>query len=298
MPIGLDVAPRPRRSSRSVFSAPEGLTGRPDMGGAVSATVRLEVSDGIAVVTLDRPEARNAFTGQMGRELAAAYRASDVDDAVRAVVVTGTPPAFCAGADTKAGAKTFVSPGPGFSSTGVDFPAWQVRKPVIAAVNGHAIGIGLTLALQCDLRVMAADAKYGVVQVRRGVMGDAWSHWTLPRIVGIGRAAEMLLVGGTFDGQRARELGLTDRVLPADEVLPAALALATDIATNAAPLSVAVSKRLLWLSFELDVQAVAEAETTEHLRLMAHPDVREAMSAVIERRTPVWRGRISELDAD
>jgi enoyl-CoA hydratase/carnithine racemase len=261
----------------------------------VPDVVMLEVSDGIAVVTLDRPEARNAFTGQMGRELSAAYRACDLDDDVRAVVVTGTPPAFCAGADTSAGAETFTAPGEGFSATGVDFPAWQVRKPVIAAVNGHAIGIGLTLALQCDLRVMADDAKYGVVQVRRGVMGDAWSHWTLPRIVGIGRAAEILLVGGTFDGHRARELGLTDRVLPASEVLPASVALAREIADNAAPLSIAVSKRLLWSSFERDAAAVAETETAEHLRLMAHPDVREAMSAVLERRPPRWTGRVSDL---
>ena len=167
-------------------------------------TLRLEVTGGIAVITLDRPERRNAFTATMGVELSDAYRACDEDDDVRAVVLTGAPPAFCAGADLQAGGETFVGTGEGFSAGGVDFPAWRVRKPVIAAVNGHAIGIGLTLALQCDFRVLAAEATYGVVQARLGVMGDAWSHWTLPRLVGVAKAAEILLLGDTFDGTRRR----------------------------------------------------------------------------------------------
>ena len=125
---------------------------------------------------------------------------------------------------------TFAEPGPGFSAAGIDVPAWTLSKPVIAAVNGHAIGLGLTLALQCDIRFFAADARYGVVQVRRGVVGDAYSHWVLPRLVGIANAAEILLTGATFDGHRAVELGLGSRVLDAAEVLPAALELAHDIA--------------------------------------------------------------------
>jgi enoyl-CoA hydratase/carnithine racemase len=258
-------------------------------------SVLVEVSGGVAVLTLHQPEKRNAFSGAMGRELSEAYRAADADDAVRAVVLTGTPPAFCAGADLSAGEGTFAGTGEAFSATGVSFPAWQVRKPVVAAVNGHAIGIGLTLALQCDLRVMAADATYGVVQVRRGVLGDAWSHWALPRIVGISRAAEILLVGGTFDGRRAEQLGLTDRVLPAEEVLPAALALAREVADATAPLSVALSKRLLWSSFERDAADVAAAETQAHRVVMDHPDAREAMRAHLEKRAPQWTGRPSEL---
>ena len=134
----------------------------------------------------------------------------------------------------------------------IDPPAWEIRKPVIAAVNGHAIGLGLTLAIQCDLRFMAADAKYGVVQVRRGVMGDAFVHWSLPRIVGMANAAEILLTGRTFDGHEMQRLGVASRCLPNDEVLPAAWEVAHDIAVNTAPMSVAFSKRLLWQSFELD----------------------------------------------
>jgi len=259
-------------------------------------TLRLEVGDGIALITLDRPERRNAFTGTMGAELSDAYRACDEDDGVRAVVLTGAPPAFCAGADLAPQEETFVGTGPGFSAGGVDFPAWRVRKPVIAAVNGHAIGIGLTLALQCDFRVMAEDATYGVVQVRLGVMGDAWSHWALPRLIGVAKAAEVLLTGETFDGHEAKRLGIATRVMPADEVLPAARELAERIARNAAPMSVAASKRLLWSSFERSATEIGQAETELHKRLMAHPDAREGVKASLEKRDPEWTGRASELE--
>ena len=170
--------------------------------------VLVDVTDGVATLTLNDPAKRNAFTGRMGRELAEAYRRCDADEAVRVVVLTGTPPPFCAGADMSEGAATFRSRDEStFSAAGVSVPAWQLRKPVVAAVNGHAIGIGLTLTLQCDIRIFAADAKYGVVQVRRGVMGDGFSHWTLPRLVGMSAAAEILLTGRTFDGSDAKEIG-------------------------------------------------------------------------------------------
>src|SRR3954454_22847392 len=166
----------------------------------------------------------------MGRGLGEAYRALDADDDVRVLVLTGTPPTFCAGADMTAGAETFAKRSEAaFSAAGVDPPAWKVRKPVIAAVNGHAIGIGLTLALQCDIRIVADDAKYGVVQVRRGVIPDACSHWVLPRVAGLANAADVLLTGRLFDGAEAVALGLAGRALPAGEVLPAALAIAHDI---------------------------------------------------------------------
>ena len=155
-------------------------------------TVRLTVDNRVAVITLDRPQQRNAFGGGMREELAEAYRHCGADDAIRAIVLTGTPPAFCAGADLGAGEQTFTEPGQQFSAAGLAVPAWTLDKPVIAAVNGHAIGIGLTLALQCDIRIFTADARYGVVQARRGMVGDAYSHWVLPRLVGLANAAEIL----------------------------------------------------------------------------------------------------------
>jgi enoyl-CoA hydratase/carnithine racemase len=209
---------------------------------------------------------------------------------VRVIVLTGTPPAFCAGADLGGGEQTFAEPGPGFSAAGIAVPAWSLSKPVIAAVNGHALGLGLTLALQCDIRFFAADARYGVVQVRRGVVGDAYSHWVLPRLVGIANAAEILLTGAVFDGQRAVELGLGSRVLDAGDVLPAALQLAHDIAENTAPMSVAASKRLLWDSFDLDREAVGARETDIHLHVMGHEDAREGVRAHLQGRPPRWTG--------
>jgi enoyl-CoA hydratase/carnithine racemase len=257
--------------------------------------IRFEVRDRVATITLDRPESRNAFGGSMRTELEDAYRRCDTDDEIRAVVLTGTPPAFCAGADLSGGGETFGAPDPStFSAAAIDPPAWEIRKPVIAAVNGHAIGLGLTLAIQCDLRFMAADAKYGVVQVRRGVMGDAYVHWALPRIVGMANAAEVLLTGATFDGHDMQRLGIASRCLPNDEVLAAALATARDIAVNTAPLSVAFSKRLLWQSFELDRAEVGRLETELHHHLMGSDDAREGVMAFLERRDPEWRRRVSQ----
>lgn len=257
----------------------------------VYRTLQTSVEDGVAILTLNRPDRRNAVGDGMRAELADAYRRLDASDAVRVIVLTGAPPAFCAGADLAAGDATFAAPGEGFSAAGVDVPAWSLGKPVIAAVNGHAIGLGLTLALQCDIRYFAADATYGVVQVRRGVVGDAYAHWVLPRLVGIANAAEVLLTGVTFDGRRAVELGLGSRVLPNDEVLPAALALAADIAANTAPMSVAASKRLLWDSFDLTRAEVGARETAIHLAVMGHADAAEGVRAHLERRAPRWTGR-------
>jgi enoyl-CoA hydratase/carnithine racemase len=256
----------------------------------VYRTLQTAVARGVATITLNRPRQRNAVGDGMREELADAYLWCDRSDAIRVVVLTGAPPAFCAGADLADGERTFTDPGPTFSAAGIDVPAWTVSKPVIAAVNGHAIGLGLTLALQCDIRFFAADAQYGVVQVRRGMVGDAYSHWVLPRLVGLSNAAEILLGGGTFDGYRAVELGLGSRVLDAEDVLPAAHELALDIAENVAPASVAASKRLLWDSFDLDRAAVGARETEIHLDLMRLDDAKEGVRAFMERRPPRWTG--------
>jgi enoyl-CoA hydratase/carnithine racemase len=253
--------------------------------------VTVERADGVAVVTLNRPEQLNTFTGRMGADLGRAYASCDADDGVRAVVITGAGRAFCAGADLEPGGETFAAPGEQFSASPVDPPAWEVRKPVIAAINGHAIGIGLTLAMQCDLRLVAEDAKLGFVHVRRGVLPDAHAHWTVPRAVGFARAADLLLTGRTFTGREAADLGVANRALPADDVLPAALDVARDIAVYTAPLSVALSKRLLWASPTLDRDDVGRLETESHRIVMGTADAREGVLAWLERRDPKWTGK-------
>ncbi len=260
-------------------------------------TILYSVDEGVATITLNRPAVRNAFGDGMGIDLADAYRTADADDSVRAVVLTGTPPAFCAGADLSSGADTFQPrTDQDFSASAVATRAWDVRKPVIAAVNGHAIGVGFTLTLQCDMRIFAADAKYGIVQVRRGMMGDGYSHWTLPRIAGFANAAEILLTGRTFNGHEAKEFGVCNRVLPNREVLPAALEVAHDIAANTAPVSVAVSKRLLWETWRLDAEGIERRETELHHHLMTLPDASEGVVAFLEKRVPIWKGRLSADD--
>jgi enoyl-CoA hydratase/carnithine racemase len=254
--------------------------------------VTVEVADGVAVITLNRPDRLNTFTGAMGDELGRAYAACDEDDRVRAVVVTGAGRAFCAGADMEPGGDTFAAPtNDEFTASPVHPPAWDVRKPVIAAINGHAIGIGLTLAMQCDIRLFAEDAKLGFVHVRRGVLPDAHSHWTVPRAVGFARAADLFLTGRTFTGREAAELGLATRALPAADVLPVALDTARDVAVNTAPLSVALSKRLLWASPTLDREEIGYLETEYHRLVMGTPDAREGVLAWLERRDPRWTGK-------
>lgn len=268
------------------------------MSTAESQATRVVVNGGgVAVIELHRPEVRNAYNTQMGRELYEAFVRCNADDSIRAVVLTGAPPAFCAGADLSRGTDTFGAPDPAtFSATALAMPVWEVRKPVVAAVNGHAIGLGFTLTLQCDIRLFANDASYGIVQVRRGVLGDAYSHWTLPRLVGHAAAAEIMLTGRTFDGHQAQAYGL-GRSVPNDDVLPEAMRLAEEIALHCAPLSLAESKAILWSDLRT-ASAVAEAETQAHLRIMGHSDAREAMAAYLERRRPVWTGSVSrELPA-
>jgi enoyl-CoA hydratase/carnithine racemase len=257
--------------------------------------ISFELAEGIAIVRLDRPEHLNAFSGRMGEELADAWRRCDRDDAVRVVVLTGSGSAFCSGADLAAGEDTFAKQDESdFSASAVAVPAWEVRKPVIAALNGHAIGLGLTLALQCDLRIVAEEGKYGIVQVRRGVMPDAYAHWTLPRLVGLERAADLLLTGRKVSGSEAAAMGLASRCVPADRVLETALEIARDIARNTAPLSVAITKRLLWESPNLTREEVEQRETAMHHVLMGRPDAVEGVMAWLERRAPRWTSSVHD----
>lgn len=259
----------------------------------MSEDIRFERQGHVGVITLDRPERRNAFSSAMGRGLGELYRRCDGDDDIRVIVLTGAPPAFCAGADITPKEDTFGAVEHGrFSAAAVQPPAWTLRKPVIAAVNGHAVGLGLTLALQCDLRIFAAEGRYGVVQVRRGVMPDAYSHWTLPRLAGVAAAADILLTGRYFDGAEAGRLGIASRVAPAAEVLPLALQLADDIATNVNPVSAAFTKRLVWESFEHSAAATGYYETELHHHLMGSADAAEGVKAFVERRPPAWVRRV------
>ena len=258
--------------------------------------IRFELDpNGVALVTLDRPEVRNAFTGRMGQELSHAYQRCDEDDAIRVVVLAGSGDAFCAGADMTAQEETFASPDlETFSAMPLTTRACDIRKPVIAAMNGHAIGIGLTLALQCDLRFAAQEGRYGILQVRRGVMPDCGAHWILPRLIGIARAAEVMLTGRKFDGREATELGLASRCLPGAEVTPYALTTAREMARETAPLSVGLTKRLLWSAAEMTLPEVEAAETTLHEHLMGRPDAIEGVMAFLERRTPTWTSSVSQ----
>ena len=255
-----------------------------------AAPLLFDVCDGIAVITLNRPESMNAYTGEMGELWTEAYQRSDADDAIRAVVVTGNGKAFCAGADLSEG-NAFDTPDvDGFSSCPV-FPAWRVRKPIIAACNGHAIGLGFSLALQCDFRILANDAQYGLLQVRRGVLADGCSHWILPRLVGMEKALGILLSGRRMNGQQAHAMGLASQSLPADEVLPEAMAMAGELAMHSAPLVMGMAKRLVWSSSQYALDEMAELETRCLLHTMGKADALEGGAAWAEKRSPLWNGQ-------
>ncbi|MFN8101446.1 MAG: enoyl-CoA hydratase-related protein [Mycobacterium sp.] len=257
--------------------------------------VTVEVADGVAVLTLNRPERRNAYTAEMGALLSRAYRDCDADDAVRAIVLTGAGSAFCAGADVSGDPFAAPQDSAAFTASPIDPAAFELRTPVIAAVNGHAIGIGLTIALQADIRIFATDAKYAVAQARLGVLGDCMSHWTLPHLAGTAVAAELLLTGRTFDGAEAVAMGVANHALPAGEVLEHARNMARDIAIQVAPMSAALSKRLLWdtVTRGYGPRQVAELETQAHLRVMGSADAAEGVAAYREKRSPHWTASVS-----
>jgi enoyl-CoA hydratase/carnithine racemase len=260
-----------------------------------SDPVLVAISDGVAVVTLNRPERLNALNGRSLSMLAEAYQRLDDDDDVRVVVLTGAGRAFCSGADLAREGGAFQAPEDrgSFRSSPPRPWAFEIRKPVIAAINGHAIGLGMTLALHCDLRIVAAEARWGVVQVRRGVVGDALSHWTLVRSVGTARAAEILLTGRLFDGAEAVALGVANRCLPAIDVLSAAVALASEMAVQASPMSMAMSKRILWAATDHGVSEIDDLESAAHQVLMGQPDAMEGGAAAFAKRDPVWRSKVS-----
>jgi enoyl-CoA hydratase/carnithine racemase len=258
-------------------------------------SVTTERDGRVAVIYLDRPDALNVFSGGMGGELSAAFRAADADPEIRVIVLTGRGRAFCAGADMSPEAGSFGTPGAQFSANPLETSPWLLSTPVIAAIQGHAIGIGFTIALQCDIRLVAEEAKLAIPQVRRGMLGDAGSHWTVRRLAGQSVAADVLLTGRTFRGSEAVQMGLASRALPAEEVLPAALEMAHEMARTASPASLALSKRLIWSDCGLD--ETIRRESGYHRILMGTPDAAEGPRAWIERRDPEWTLAAADVTA-
>jgi enoyl-CoA hydratase/carnithine racemase len=213
-----------------------------------------EVEDHVLTITLNRPDRLNAFTPTMGRELIEALDAADADDDIRAVVVTGAGRGFCAGADLEAGGSTFdwrerQAGGEEIPRDGggrISLRIFKSLKPVIAAINGPAVGVGITMTLPMDVRLAAEGAKIGFVFARRGIVPEACSSWFLPRVVGISQAMEWVATGRVFDASEALAGGLVRSVHDRDDVLPAAHDLAREIADNAAPVSVALARRMMW----------------------------------------------------
>jgi len=254
------------------------------------------VEEGIALVTLNRQEHGNAHTQQMREELDLHFRQCNDDDSVRVIVVTGAGRAFCVGADLASGGSTFdVDSGGGSEPRSEERCfGYQVKKPIIAAINGHAVGVGLTLPLNWDIILVAEDAKLGFPFVRRGIAPELGSTWILPRLVGVARALHLMLTGRIFSGAEAAAYGLALEALPADKVLSRALEIAREIRDNCAPVSVAMTKKLIWDHlWSTDFRAAAMIEDRSWQWAGKRPDAREGVTAFIEKRKPNWSMRTS-----
>lgn len=265
------------------------------------------VDGAVATITLNRPEKLNAFTETMMHELIAAFDRADADDAVRAVIVTGAGRAFCAGADLSAGGKTFdmearedragASEGRPWRDGGgqVSLRIFESRKPVIAAINGPAVGVGVTMTLPMDIRLASTEARFGFVFTRRGLVPEACSSWFLPRIAGISRALEWVYSGRVFPAQEALEGGLLRQVLPPDELLPRARELAAEIAASTAPVAVALARQMLWRMLGADHPMEAHKVDSRGIyHLGRSPDAYEGVQAFLEKRPPQFRMKPSQ----
>jgi enoyl-CoA hydratase/carnithine racemase len=279
-------------------------------------TLLCSQADHVLTITLNRPDKLNAFNRTMMDELIRAFDLADADDAVRAVIVTGAGRAFCAGADLSQGAKSFDyaargdRPGAAAAMQGgeVDWADESVRdgggrvtlriynclKPVIAAINGPAVGIGATMLLPMDIRLASDSARVGFVFNRRGITPEACSSFFLPRIVGISRALEWTYSGRVFDAAEALAGGLVREVLPADLLLPAAQAIAREIVDNAAPVSIALTRQMMWRM--LGASHPMEAHRVDSRAIFARgasADAKEGVMAFLEKRPALFSGRVS-----
>lgn len=264
--------------------------------------IRYELADRVLTITLNRPDRLNAFTRTMGRELIEAFDRADADDDVRAVIVTGEGRGFCAGADLGGGGDTFdwrdrqaADEIPRDGGGEVALRIFDLKKPVIAAINGPAVGVGITMTLPMDIRLAAEGAKIGFVFTRRGIVPEACSSWFLPRIVGISKAIEWVATGRVFSAEEALTDRLVRSVHPPGALMEAARALAGEISEHAAPVSVALSRRLLWRMLgAAHPMAAHRADSRAMFVRGQSDDAREGVASFLEKRAPEFNDRVSD----
>jgi enoyl-CoA hydratase/carnithine racemase len=265
--------------------------------------ITTDLTDGILTITLNRPDRLNAWTQTMARELIETFDQADADDDVRVLIITGAGRAFCAGADLERGSETFdyrarqgeAPERPRDNGGQFTLRIFECTKPVIAAVNGPAVGVGATMQLPMDIRLAADDARFGFVFARRGIVPEAASSYFLPRVVGISRAMEWVATGRVFSAQEALEGGLVRSLHPKDELLDAARELAREIADNAAPVSVALARRMMWTM--LGAQHPMEAHRADSQAMFARgqsADAAEGIASFLEKRAAVFPDRVSD----
>ncbi len=263
-----------------------------------------DVADQVATITLNRPAQLNAFTNRMMHELIDAFDTVDADDDVRAVIVTGSGRGFCAGADLSGGGETFARGGSdvqtdvGVPRDGgglVSLRIFECLKPVIGAINGAAVGVGATMTLPMDIRLAAEGARFGFVFARRGIVPEACSSWFLPRLVGISQAAEWVYTGRLFGAEEALRHRLVRSVHPGDELLGAARAIAAEITANTAPVSVALSRQMLWRMLGAEHPMDAHRVDSRGIAVRgASSDAREGVTSFLEKRPAVFTDRVSD----
>jgi enoyl-CoA hydratase/carnithine racemase len=264
--------------------------------------IATELADGVFTITLNRPDRLNAWTGTMASELHAALDRADADDEVRAVIFTGAGRAYCAGADLERGSETFTKRDhenadtvPRDNGGQLTLRIFECRKPVIAAINGPAVGIGATMTLPMDVRLASETARIGFVFVRRGIVPEACSSWFLPRLVGISRAMEWVATGRVFDAQEALQGGLVRSVHPAGELLDAARALAREIADNTAPVSVALARMMMWRMLGAEHPMVAHRADSRGMYFRGRSaDAAEGITSFLEKRPAEFPDRVSD----
>lgn len=279
------------------------------MSGLEFETITLEIADKVAVLTLNRPDRMNAFTGQMMLDVCAAFDHTDANDNVSAVIMTGAGRAFCAGADLSEGAKTFDyenrTDRPDKGAEGsldrlrdgggrMTLRMFESLKPIIGAINGAGVGVGATMQLPMDIRIASTAARFGFVFARRGIVPEACSSWFLPRIVGISKALEWCYCGRVFDAQEALAGGLVRSLHEPDDLMPAAHAIAREIADNTAPVSIALTRQMMWRMLGADHPMEAHKIDSRGVYSRGQsPDAREGVVSFLEKRPPAFQAEVS-----